>query len=108
MRESERDGFYCNSIVETYNLEALQCHRVSIELDAGTAMNRHAKSLVNRLHLVLQIESLHLFAFLQKRTKQGLTIRETGPRPTIPYAAASDKKSPQNRQAQHPIQSVDI
>ena len=40
MRESERDGFYCNSIVETYNLEALQCHRVSIELDAGTAMNR--------------------------------------------------------------------
>ena len=41
MRESERDGFYCNSIVETYNLEALQCYRVSIiELDAGTGMNR--------------------------------------------------------------------
>ena len=40
MRESERDGFYCNIIVETYNLEALQCHRVSIELDAVTALNR--------------------------------------------------------------------
>ena len=40
VRESERDGFYCNSIVETYNLEALQCHRVSIELDAVTALNR--------------------------------------------------------------------
>ena len=32
----------------------------------------YAKSFVNRLHLILQIESLHLFAFLQKGTKQGL------------------------------------